>query len=574
MPNAGGAAGDDCGRELAAPETRNFSIIGVFVLELELIGCGFVHAANIGRRLGCFKMSGEFFFDKEAADRAVDFYPRFLRHIKGDWAGKPIELAEWQKERIVRPLFGWKRADGTRRYRTVFLFVPRKNGKSTFAAGLANQLLFTDKEKGAEVYSAAADREQAGIVFDAAKAMVEMAPALRKRSRILKRVIHVPRSRSFYKVLSSDGSTKHGFNPHAVVMDELHAIPGAREGSIVEALTTAQASRSQPVTINCTTAGYDRRSIAYSEYKYAKEVLDGVREDPTYLPVLFELEKDQDWEDPATWAAANPNLGISVYPEYLEEQYRRAKGSPALENAFKRLHLNVWTEQATRWIPIDAWNACEDTDLELEDLEGCSCTAGLDLSTTEDISALVLAFRLDDGRVAIFPFFWIPEETAAERARAERMPYLDWIKRGLVYATPGNVVDYSRIREKINELAERFDITDLAFDRWNATQLASELADDGLPMTAHNQNFSSLAPPTDAFQRLWMGSLLAHDGNPVLKHQAANVAVKQNTDGFLKPAKDISGDRIDGIVASIMAIGRLVISEGGFDSADDIVRLI
>jgi len=512
-------------------------------------------------------------FDEALADRAVRFFSKHLRHVKGEWANTPLDLADWQRDRVVRPIFGTLREDGRRQYRTVFVFIPRKNGKSTLAGGIALKLTFADHEPGAEVYSAAADRDQAGIVFGMARDMVELSPALMKRGKLFKRSITVPRTRSSYKVISSDAGTKHGFSPHGVVIDELHAIKGSFEGSVVEALTTGQGSRRQPLTVILTTAGFDRKSIAFREYTYACQVRDGVIDDPNYLPVIFELPKDADWRDRDAWRAANPNLGESLQMEYLEEKFIRADGSPADENSFKRLHLNEWTEQATRWIPLEAWNRCADPDLTPEMLEGRTCAAGLDLSTVDDISALVIAGELADGRVAIFPWFWIPAPTAAERTRKERVPYLKWIEEGRIEATEDNVVDYDVIRARVNDLAERFDIVDLGYDPWNATQLASQLTADGLPMTTFRQNFTSLAPPTEAFQRLWKSGRLVHTGCPVLRYQASNVAVKTNTDGFFKPARDISGDKIDGIVAAIMAVGRLIVSDPDIDDADEVIRV-
>lgn len=517
-----------------------------------------------------------FWYDEESAERAVRFFPRFLRHIKGELAGDPLELADWQADKIVRPLFGWKDERGFRRYRTVFVFIPRKNGKSTLGAGLAVILTFADGEKGAEVYSCAADRNQAAIVFSVAEAMVEDSRALRKRSKVYrgKRIV-VPSTRSFYQVLSADAKTKHGFNVHGLIADELHAIPGAFEGSIVEVLTTAQGSRRQPVVVYLTTAGFDQRSIAYREYKYACQVRDGVIHDPRYLPVVYEAPKDADVQDESGWQVANPNLGVSVYRDYLREKAKRAVESPVDENTFKRLHLNVWTEQFSRWIPLSKWDAGARDPVDLNDLVGRPCCGGLDLSSSEDISALVLAFDLPDGRVGIFPWFWVPEETAQLRQMRERVPYLSWIADGFVTATAGNVVDYEFLRRDINQLAERFDIREIAFDPWNALQLAGQLEGDGIPMTQHRQGFASMAAPTAAFQRLWKGETLAHGGNPVLRYQAANVAVQQDPAGNLKPAKDKSGDKIDGIVAGIMACGRLLLGDQiAIDNADEVFRIL
>lgn len=520
----------------------------------------------------------EYVFDEHAADRVCAFFPRFLRHVKGELAGEPLHPPAWFLERVLRPVFGWKRADdGFRRFRTVFLFVARKNAKSTLGAGVATYCTFADGEKGAEVYSAAADREQAGIVFGIAQSMVEDSRDLRKRSRVYRRSILVPATRSVYKVISSDAKTKHGFNAHAVIIDELHAIPGAYEGSIVEVLVTSQGSRRQPLNFYLTTAGFDKHSIAYREYTYACKVRDGVVTDATYLPVIYEApdKPELDIHDPDVWALANPSLGQSVYVDYLKEKAQRAVDSPVDENTFRRLHLNQWTEQDVRWVPAHKWAACADAELSLDDLRGQTCTAGLDLSSTEDLSSFALAFELDDGRVAIFVRSWCPEETAHERQLRERVPYLDWIAKGVVETTPGNVIDYEHIRTAINELADLFEIRQIAYDPWNATQLAVQLDQDGLELVPHRQGFASFAAPMLAFQRLWKGGELVHDGNPLLVYQAGNIAVEQDAAGNLKPSKRRSGDKIDGLVAAIMAVGRLVLEgDDEIGDADDLLRVL
>jgi phage terminase large subunit-like protein len=494
-------------------------------------------------------------FDKATADRACRFFDTYLRHVKGRWAGKPMDLAPWQRDRIIRPLFGELRANGTRQYRQSLICIPRKNGKSTLSAGIALYLLFGDREPGAEIYSAAADRDQAAIVFDAARAMVESSPALSKRCKVYRRAICVPATNSVYRVLSADAPTKHGLNAHGVIFDELHAQP---KRDLWDVLTTSTGARSQPLVVAITTAGYDKHSICYEVYDYAKKVEQGVIDDPAFLPVLYEADAGADFSDPEQWAKANPNLNVSVNTDYFEAEAAKARELPSYENTFRQLHLNQWTEQATRWLPMERWNAVTDP-VEPKALEGRACYAGLDLSTTTDLSALVLLFPDDKGGYDVLPFFWVPMEGARRRERRDRVPYLTWIAQNHIEATPGNVIDYDVIRARINQLRERFNIIEIAADRWNATQIITQLVGDGFNVVPFGQGFASMTAPTKECEKLVVSGKLRHGGNPVLKWMASNVSVELDPAGNIKPSKRTSTDRIDGMVATIMALGRAMV---------------
>lgn len=490
-----------------------------------------------------------FWFDEAAADRAVAFFEKVLTHTKGEWAGQPLKLADWQANEIIRPLFGWKRADGTRRYRTAYIQIPRKAGKSTLAAGIALYLLLADGEPGAEVYSAAADRDQAAIVFEMAKQMADAAPAIRKRVQPFKRALTVPSTASTYKVLSSEAYTKHGLSAHGIVVDEVHALP---DRELWDVLTTSTGARRQPLTVAITTAGYDRHSLCYELYDYACKVRDGIIDAPAFLPVIYEAAADDDWKSPATWRKAHPGLGVSVKLEYFEAEAEKAAQLPSYENTFKRLLLNVWTEQDTRWMPMDKWDACGEP---LPDLTGRACWAGLDLSTTTDITALVLAFPIGP-RVHLLPFFWVPKEGIHKRARRDRVPYDVWQREGYIEATDGSVIDYEVIRARVNALAEKYQIKEIAIDRWNATQLATQLGGDGFEMVGFGQGFASMSAPTKELERRILGGELNHGANPVLRWMASNVSVTSDPAGNQKPDKAKSTERIDGIVATLMALGR------------------
>ena len=503
-----------------------------------------------------------FWFDAAAADRAVQFFERCLTHVKGELAGLPLKLDPWEADRIIRPLFGWKRKDGTRRYRKLYVEIPRKNGKSTLCAGIALYLLHADREPGAEVYSAAADREQAAIVFDVAKQMVMQSEPLRQRSEVYRRSMVVLESASSYRVLSADAFTKHGLNASGVVVDEVHA---QRNRELIDVLTTSVGSRRQPLEAYITTAGYDRKSIGWELHDYAVKVRDGVIDDAAFLPVIFAADEEDDWTDEKVWARCNPGLGHSLKLDYLRGECAKAKAIAAYENTFKRLHLNIWTEQENRWIQIETWDACNAAVPDLEDLRGRRCWIGVDLSSTTDITAAVALVEdpEDPDVFDVVPFFFVPEERIAERARRDRVPYDLWRDQGWLIATEGNVVDYDAVRDKINELGEIMQIVEIPIDRWNSTGLQTQLGGDGFTVVPFGQGFASMSSPTKELERMLLDKKLRHGGHPVLRWMATNVAVVQDPAGNMKPAKNKSTERIDGIVALIMAIGRAIAGEPG-----------
>jgi len=491
----------------------------------------------------------EFRYDADAAERAVAFFAECLTHTTGEWRGQPFVLSDWQADRVVRPLFGWKRADGTRRYRTAFIFIPRKAGKTTLAAGLALYALFCDGEPGAQVVNAAADRDQARLCFDVAKQMVEAESELRARSEVFKNAITVAETGSGYRVLSSDSFTKHGLNCSFIGADELHCWPGR---DLWDTLVTSTGARRQPLTVVTTTAGFDKHSLCFELYDYAVKVRDGIIVDESFLPVIFEAGAEDDWRKPETWAKAHPGFGITVKRDYFEQECAKAQATPAYENTFRRLLLNQWTEQDSRWLAMEAWDGCKGT---LPELEGRECWAGLDLASTSDLSALVLAFPVDD-KLVLVPHFWVPSERIQDRVRRDRVPYDQWVQSGFLRVTDGAVTDYDVIRSDIHELASRYRFREIAFDRWNATQLLTQLQGDGLAVVGFGQGFASMSGPAKELERRIAGRELLHDGNPVLRWMVSNVTVEQDAAGNLKPSKAKSTERIDGVVAACMAIGR------------------
>lgn len=497
-------------------------------------------------------------YDKAAATMAVAFFEVALVHVKGEWAHQQFRLMPWQRQ-IVGDLFGWKRRDGTRRYRKAYIEVPRKNGKSTIAAGIALYLLFADGEYGADVYSAAADREQAAIVFETAKQMVELSPLLRPRAELFKRSIFCAETMSSYKVLSADAYTKHGLNPHGIIFDELHAQPSR---DLWDVLNTGMGARRQPLMVMITTAGYDRTSICWEQRSYAQGVQEGRINDPSYYTFIAAADEGDDWLDPAVWAKANPNLGVTVKREYLKTEAQRAQQIPAYQNTFRRLHLDQWTQQESRWLDMHAWDACGRDEKgqvrALPDLSGRLCYAGLDLASTTDIAALVLVFPplAEDEPTWWLPFFWVPEQNLVERARRDRVPYVSWRQQGLVSATPGNVIDYDVILETVKRLGSQYRIGEIAFDRWGATRISTQLTDAGFTMVEFGQGYASMSAPTKELLRLVLAGRIGHGGHPVLRWMADNVTVEQDAAGNVKPSKGKSREKIDGIVAGIMALDR------------------
>lgn len=499
----------------------------------------------------------EYWFEERAATVAVNFFEKLLVHVKGEWSGQPFKLQTWQREDIIRPLFGWKRQDGTRRYRTAYIEIPRKNGKSSLAAGIALLLLFADNEPGAEVYSAAADRDQAHIVFDLASQMRGGSRALASRSESYKRSIVVPETMSVYRVLSADAPTKHGLNAHGVVVDELHAQPN-RE--LVDVLTTSTGARRQPLVVFITTAGYDRQSICWEYHEYARQIRAGIIEDDSFFEYIAAAGEQDDWQDPAVWAKANPGLGVTVKREYIENEARKALNAPAYQNTFRRLHLNQWTQQETRWLPMEKWDTCGDP-FDVKLLHGSACYGGLDLASTSDIASLVLDFPSEEGeeeRHIWLAYFWIPESNMIERARKDRVPYDVWVRDGLITATEGNVIDYAYIIRDIEALGEKYNIKEIAFDRWGAFQVSQQLEAIGFTMVGFGQGFASMAGPTKELLRLVLDGKLAHGGNKVLRWMADNLVVESDAAGNHKPAKNKSREKIDGIVAGVMALDRAV----------------
>ena len=494
-------------------------------------------------------------YDKGRADHAVDFIQN-LEHTTGRWAGRRFKLMPWQ-ERLVRDLFGIVKPNGKRQFNMAYIEVPKKNGKSELAAAIALYLTIADFEPSAEVYSCAADKDQASIVFRTATSMVERNSALSQVVKIVpstKRLIYGGLN-SFYRVLSSESKTKHGFNTHGVIFDELHAQPNRDLYDVM--LHGSGDAREQPLFFIITTAGTDRNSICWEVHQKAQDIIEGRKIDPTFYPVIYGVADDDDWTDEKVWAKANPSLGITIDIEKIRVACESAKHNLAEENLFRRLRLNQWVKQTVRWMPMDKWDAC-DIAFDSKQLEGRECYAGLDLSSTTDVTAFVLVFppQTEDEKYLVLPYFWIPEESLTARVRRDHVPYDIWRQQGFLAATEGNVIHYAAIEKHIEDSTAIYNIKEVAFDRWGATHLVQNLQGMGLTVIPFGQGFKDMSAPTKELHKLVLGGEIAHAGNPVLRWMADNVNIELDPAGNQKPNKAKSTERIDGIVALIMAIDR------------------
>ena len=493
-------------------------------------------------------------------------------------------------------MFGTLKPNGYRQFNTAYIEIPKKMGKSELAAAVAILLCCGDGEERAEVYGCAADRQQASIVFEVAADMVRMCPALAKRVKInasLKRMTYLP-TNSFYQVLSAEAYSKHGFNIHGVVFDELHTQPNRK---LFDVMTKGSGdARMQPLYFLITTAGTDTHSICYETHQKAKDILEGRKIDPTFYPVIYGADESDDWTDPKVWKKANPSLGITVGIDKVKAACESAKQNPAEENSFRQLRLNQWVKQAVRWMPMEKWDRCAFATSE-DDLGGRVCYGGLDLSSTTDITAFSLVFPprvvassislvppqaagfvhsaappfptqtaslglrgspdLDD-KFVILPYFWIPEDNLDIRVRRDHVPYDVWERQGYLQTTEGNVVHYGYIEQFIERLGEKFNIREIAFDRWGAVQMVQNLEGMGFTVVPFGQGFKDMSPPTKELMKLVLEEKIAHGGHPVLRWMMDNIYIRTDPAGNIKPDKEKSTEKIDGAVATIMALDRAI----------------
>jgi phage terminase large subunit-like protein len=522
---------------------------------------------NAERQAWCFD---EFWYDEAAADKAAAFFPNHLSLTKGEFAGRPFVLEDWQEDDIVRPLFGWKCGDGTRRYRRCYVWLPRKNGKSELAAGIGLLVLLGDAEFGGEVYSFASNEEQARIVFDRATSMVQRSPTLSGLLDCFKTSIYCGQLNAAFKPISGSAEGKHGFSTSGLIGDEIHEW---KNGDLYQFLHDAESSRRQPLDFLISTAG-EKGTHGEIVYGECLNILDGTDPDLRTLVVIYAADPEDDWKDPKTWHKANPALGKGKKLETLAAEAREAIQKPRLENNFRRYQLNQWTEQAVRWLAMDAidengrafgWDHCrgEVPWQQLRDkLRGKRCYTGIDLSSIIDLSAMVHWFPAQPGLdvpVAL-PRFYKPEAYLAQHSKRDKLNYLKWRDDKALIATDGNVIDYDFIKRDLLADWEEFDIGGIGIDKYNATQFTVDIQNLGLPIEFFSQGIVSMNPPSKELERLVIDNAFHHGGHPVLRQHAKVVRVKSDEADNIKPVKNEATGRIDGVIGTVIAIGMSAIT--------------
>ena len=489
----------------------------------------------------------KYYYDKQAAEDVIYFIENYCQHIRGDKAGELIKLADFWKEDIIKPAFGIKRkSNDKRRFKTIYVEIGKGNAKSTIGSALALYLLGFDSSKGAEVYSVAGDREQARIIFDTARFMVQENETLKSVFSVFQYSILRTGTPDFYKVISAEAGTKHGLIPSAIIFDEVHVQP---KRDLWDTLTAGQMKRDESITFAFTTAGWDKQSICYELHKKAIDVNSGIVPDDSFLGVIYSADHKLDISNPKTWKIANPGLGTIISYENLQIEYNKVLASPSYENTFRRLHLNQWTESYEAWITDTDWMACEDTYID-EDLFELECYGGLDLASTRDFNALSLIFS--DNRT--LHFYWLPSEMVDRRMERQNIDFRDWVNNGYIKLMPGASSDYEIILNDIRNLSKKFNIVSIAFDRKFAAPIVTSLEDE-IVMSPFDQSIGAISFPTKQLDVYVAQRTIKHNGNPVLRWMLSNVAIYRDPNDNIKVVKHKSTDKVDGVVALIMAIG-------------------
>lgn len=490
-------------------------------------------------------------FESKRADALYRFFKE-LRHFKGEWAGSPIELEPFQKF-MVGSLFGWvSKETSLRRFRQCYFEQPRGQGKSTIAAGVGLWLAFFDKEPGAEVYCCATHRAQAKITWEAARQMV-LRSSLRNRIEVRVSNLHHIKTASKMEPLGADADQLDGLRPNGVVLDEIHA---HKSSAMIDVMTTATGTRRQPLTFEITTAGVGQTGVCWDHHEYSSKIVRNVVADDTWFGCIIGADPDDDWKNPDTWHKANPNLGVSVKLDDLARKAKQAEHIGVFEPEFRRLHLGQWVQQAERYFSMDEWDAApNNAPVDRASLRGQACVVGLDVSSKFDFTAAVAIFRGQDNAVIVLPTIWAPE-SAIQKSRRALVPLDVWHRQGYLKTTPGSVIDQQFIRKELNEMAKEFKIKEIAFDSWNATSLATELEGDGINVVEVRQGFKTLSEPTKELSVLLAMKKLQHGGHPVLRWMADNLVVRSDANGNIAPDKQKASEKIDGVVALIMALSR------------------
>ena len=498
------------------------------------------------------------YFDKKAAMRAINFIEK-LKHTKGEWAGQRFRLEPWQQF-VLCNIFGWKNADGTRRFRYAYIEIARKNGKTALSAGVGLYMLFADGESRPEVYSAATVKDQAKICFSDAVAIVKATDLKNYLTPYRNSIVYESKGGTF-KPLSSDYGTHDGLNPSCGIIDEFHA---HKDSGMFDVIKSAFGARRQPLMFIITTAGFNKSGACYAYRENVIKVLRGVNEDDSLFGIIYTLDSKEEWDDPKMWIKSNPNLGVSLSADYLADQVKDAKNRPEAVRNVMTKNVNLWVDAERTWILDDAWQKCAGTTAPA-DLKGCACWGGLDLSNVSDITAYVLLFHEND-RFQLLPHFWIPEEKMLEKIRKENINYDRWVADGYVTVTPGNVIDYDFVKADILRIVADYDLHTSAYDRWNSSQTIIDLQNEGMECNPFGQGYGSMSAPTKEFEKLVLTEKVEHFGNPVLRWMLSSTVVKSDPAGNIKPDKEKSTQKIDGIVAAIMALGEWMTAQADDES--------
>lgn len=498
------------------------------------------------------------YFDKKAGMRAIRFIEK-LKHTKGEWAGQRFRLEPWQQF-VLWNIFGWKNADGTRRFRYAYIEIARKNGKTALSAGIGLYMLFADGESRSEVYSAATVKDQAKICFSDAVEIVKATDLKNYLTPYRNSIVYELKGGTM-KPLSSDYGTHDGLNPSCGIIDEFHA---HKDSGMFDVIKSAFGARRQPLMFIITTAGFDKSGVCYAYRENVIKVLRGVNEDDSLFGIIYTLDDKSEWDDPTMWIKANPNLGVSLSADYLADQVKDAKNRPEAVRNVMTKNVDLWVDAERTWILDDAWQKCIGM-TDPADLKGCACWGGLDLSNVSDITAYVLLFHEND-RFQLLPHFWIPEEKMLEKVRKENINYDKWAAEGYVTVTPGNVIDYDFVEADILRIVADYDLRTSAYDRWNSSQTIIDLQNEGLECNPFGQGYGSMSAPTKEFEKLVLTGKIEHFGNPVLRWMLASTLVKTDPAGNIKPDKEKSTQKIDGIVAAIMALGEWMTAQADDES--------
>ncbi len=504
-----------------------------------------------------------YYYDEDAADHAVWFI-QLLLHYDGEWKGKPFILSDWQEFDIIKPLFGWKRkSNGFRRFREAYIEVARKNGKSQLAAAIALYLMFGDGEPGAQIYTAATKEEQARIVWEMGEKMLR-GSELEDEVTYFRHSYYNEELGSVFKPLGRDSNTQDGFSVHGAIIDEYHA---HKTSAMLDVLSSGRGARRQPLILIITTAGHDNGGPCKPESDRMKKLLRGELVNDEIFAFIATVDNQEDWRNPVEWWKANPNMGISVYEEGFKSSFLACDQSATKTNEFQVKNLNIWKENVSSWMKASVYDACPSTPHNFDFLKGRRCFAGLDLGVTQDLTALSLAFYMKEPEkeedlpdVALLNFYWIPESTVRERWLNDGVRYPDWVQEGWIRTTEGEATRYDILRRDINQLAEIYDFAEIAIDRAHAHQLMVQLEDDGHTIVKHGQGIMAMTFPTKTLEELILNKKLQNGGDPVFKWMMLNTVIRSDGQGNIKPDKEKSKDKIDGVISAAMAVGRLVIA--------------